>query len=145
METEKITSVLHSVFGGADKRDWEQVEKAFAPQVIYDYTSMAGGQPLVLQPQEIIRMWKQLLPGFDKTAHHIADFDITIQGDTATARFTGHASHLIADAEWIVEGNYEVALEKNAAIWQITAFKFNLQNQGGDLQLPQKAMARVAG
>ncbi|RBL90412.1 nuclear transport factor 2 family protein [Chitinophaga flava] len=145
METEKIALVLHSVFGGADSRDWEQVQRAFAAEVVYDYTSMAGGQPLVLPPQEIIHMWKQLLPGFDKTAHHIADFDIAIQGDTATARFTGHASHLIADAEWIVEGNYEVALKKNTAVWQITAFKFILRNQGGDLQLPQKAMARVAG
>ncbi|MBC9909773.1 nuclear transport factor 2 family protein [Chitinophaga varians] len=144
METSDILSVIQAVFKGADARDWPLAEQSFAPEVLYDYTSMAGGQPLTLTPAAIIGMWKQFLPGFDKTEHLISDFKITEESNTAAVQFTGHATHVIDKAVWIVEGTYETKLTRLADHWRLTFFKFNLQNQEGDLQLPALAQERAS-
>lgn len=144
METSNILPVIQAVFKGADARDWASVEQSFAPEVMYDYTSMAGGQPLTLTPAAITGMWKQFLPGFDKTEHRISDFMITDEGDTVAVQFNGHATHVIDQAVWIVEGTYETRLSQITDRWQLTFFKFNLQRQKGDLQLPALAQQRAA-
>lgn len=144
METANILPVIQAVFRGADERDWATVEQSFAPQVVYDYTSMVGGQPLTLTPSAITDMWKQFLPGFDKTEHRISDFIFTNEGDAVTVHFSGHATHVIDNAVWTVEGNYETRLSRNRDKWQLTFFKFNLQRQEGDLQLPAQAQQRAA-
>lgn len=145
METSNILPVVQAVFKGADARDWSLVEQSFAPEVRYDYTSMAGGEPLTLTPAAIIGMWKQFLPGFDKTEHRISDFKVTEEGNTAAVQFKGHATHVIDQAVWIVEGTYETKLTRQADRWQLTFFKFNLQKMEGDLQLPALAQQRASG
>nr|WP_295871950.1 nuclear transport factor 2 family protein [uncultured Chitinophaga sp.] len=144
METANILPVIQAVFKGADARDWHTVEQSFAPEVVYDYTSMAGGQPLTLTPSAITDMWKQFLPGFDKTEHRISDFIFTQEDNTVVVQFSGHATHVIDTATWTVEGNYETRLSRNGDKWQLTFFKFNLQRQEGDLQLPAQAQQRAA-
>ncbi|SKA44682.1 SnoaL-like domain-containing protein [Chitinophaga eiseniae] len=143
MDTANILPVIQAVFKGADALDWHTVEQSFAPEVVYDYTSMAGGQPLTLTPSAITGMWKQFLPGFDKTAHRISDFIFTREGDTVVVHFSGHATHTIGTATWIVEGNYETRLSHHHDKWQLIFFKFNLQRQEGDLQLPAQAQQRA--
>ena len=138
---ENILSVLESVFKGADARNWSQCESAFAPEVLYDYTSIAGGSPLTLTPKGIIDLWKSFLPGFDRTRHIVFDF-VIIESD---ARFSGQASHFIGDRVWSVTGKYEASLIKNNDGWHITRFKFMLQEQSGDLGLAAEAMERVKG
>lgn len=144
METSNILPVIQAVFKGADARDWALAERSFAPEVLYDYTSMAGGQPLTLTAAAIIGMWKQFLPGFDKTEHRISDFKIAAEGDAVAVQFNGHATHVIDQAVWTVEGTYETRLVQTADRWQLTFFKFNLQRQEGDLQLPALAQQRAA-
>ena len=138
---ENILSVLESVFQNADARNWDEAEKAFAPEVLYDYTSMAGGSPLTLTPKGITDLWKGFLPGFDRTHHIVFDFEI---GENE-ARFSGQASHFIGERVWSVVGKYEASLIKIDDRWRITRFKFILQEQSGDLQLAGEAMARVKG
>lgn len=77
MEKFDIMETINSLFVGADERDWEMVEKAFAGSVMLDYTSMAGGEPAVMSAKQIIEAWKGLLPGFDKTHHQTGNFIIS--------------------------------------------------------------------
>jgi hypothetical protein len=50
MEQQQIITTITSIFEGSDSQDWKRVEKAFAPQVTLDYTSMTGGKPATLAP-----------------------------------------------------------------------------------------------
>lgn len=144
LEEQKIIETVGDIFTGADERDWERVERAFVDEVLLDYTSMVGGEPAVLKARQIVENWKNLLPGFEKTHHQLSDFQIQIEGETADARFKGHAEHLIGDEIWIVDGGYETELVNKNGVWLISKHKLNLTKQDGNLELPKLAGERIA-
>lgn len=134
---------IHTLFQQTDARNWKAVEQTFAPQVTLDYTSMAGGEPAQVTPQEITDSWKSLLPGFESTEHKIQIIDSTYNGGRATAKVKGIASHYLSNEEgedaWIVEGTYDFELEQVEGLWKIRLMRFNLQKQSGNNQLPALA------
>ena len=144
MENENIVSVVTAVFNGADEKNWAKIENAFAPEVLLDYTSMSGGEPVKLSPQQITGAWKQLFPGMDRTHHAISNFNIAVQDGEASVYAEGIANHFMDGKVWTVEGTYEVKLVRSGAGWAITAFKFNLEKQSGDTQMPGRARQRAA-
>jgi SnoaL-like domain len=131
-----IIETISAIFNGADERNWAKIENSFADQVLLDYTSMAGGEPTVVTPQQITTAWKGLLPGFDRTLHKIGNFQI----NQNTVHFTGNAEHFIGSEKWIVEGTYDISFEKIGDNIKVTAFKFNFEKQSGNTNLPAKAM-----
>lgn len=146
-ETEQIISVIKSLFGSTDEREWQKVEKCFADNVLLDYTSMAGGQPATLSPGKITEAWKTILPGFDSTKHHISDFDVKQHGDEATATNSGHAVHYLTvngkQESWIVDGHYTFGLKKINNEWKVSAMKFTKVDVSGNMKLPELAMEIV--
>ncbi len=143
-EIEKIIEVVSSVFAGADERDWKKVTQAMAPEVLLDYTSMAGGSPAVLTSQQIADSWAAFLPGFDKTHHQLSDFKVSLHPDCALATYFGKADHYIDEKFWTVEGTYETELKQQGEQWYVTKHKFNLTSQSGNTSLPAEATARMA-
>lgn len=51
----------------ADRREWQQLRALFADKVLLDYTSLAGGEPVQLSPQEIVDAWTGTLGGYSGT------------------------------------------------------------------------------
>jgi len=74
MDTQQIIAIVNDLFISVDNRDWEKVKFIFADTVLLDYTSMAGGEPANLSSIQIIDSWKGILPGFDKTHHHLGNY-----------------------------------------------------------------------
>ena len=52
-QKQAIQEVVTAIFVSSDERNWAAVENAFAPKVLLDYTSMAGGDPATLTPRQI--------------------------------------------------------------------------------------------
>ena len=144
MTTEaNIIETITNLFKGADERNWEMVKNAMANTVLLDYSSMGGGPAANTSAEGIIDSWKGLLPGFDKTHHHVFDFDVATAGDNAQAHFSGKADHFLNDHTWTVAGTYDAELANINGKWKVTEFSFNMHEQSGDTSLPSKAMEVV--
>jgi hypothetical protein len=139
----KIIETITNLFSGADERNWEKVRNTMADNVLLDYASMGGGPAANIAAEDVITAWKALLPGFDKTHHHISDLHITVDGGIVQAHFSGKADHFLNGSSWTVAGTYDAELEHINDSWKVTKFKFNLREQSGDLALPSKAMEVV--
>jgi hypothetical protein len=135
MEKEKIIQTITNIFSGSDERNWQKVEASMAEQVLLDYTSMAGGNPVSLSPRQITDSWKTILPGFGSTHHQIGNFTMDVQASKATAHFHGLALHYLpnesGDDYWVVIGTYEYALSKNGeGNWRADKINLTCKNKG---------------
>ena len=138
-ERQKIIEVINGLFIGTDQRDWVWVKKCFAPQVHFDMTSVAGGEPTSLTPREIADGWKRALKPLKAIHHQTGNFVIRVTGDEATAFCYGIAMHYLPnqtdqDTRTFV-GSYDFHLNKKGDRWQIDLFKFNLKFIDGNRDL----------
>ena len=150
---EEITKICYAIFIGTDERDWNRVERAFAPAVLLDYSSMSGQPAATQTPQQIITPWKGLLPGFDHTHHQIGNVVVTSRlgrsGPVDATLFCyGTATHHIANAPggaiWTVVGTYDFHLARTGnGSWQVDKMTFHLKYQDGNLSLPKLAAERM--
>jgi len=140
MDKQTIIQTITTIFSGSDQRQWQHVAGSFANEVILDYTSMAGGTPATVSPQQIITAWQAVLPGFQSTHHQVGNFTVTVTGNKAIATHHGLALHWLPNESgnnvWVVVGTYDYTLIKKDDTWKVTGMKFNLQKQEGNLQLP---------
>lgn len=148
MGKQKIINTVTAIFNGSDERNWSKVENSFAGEVTLDYTSMAGGTPSKMSPQQITTAWKTILPGFQSTHHQIGNFIVNMDGRAATVHHRGLALHYLPNTSgnnvWVVVGTYDFTLTKDDADnWKVTGMKFNLQEQEGNLDLPKFAQQNV--
>ncbi|MEO1050725.1 MAG: nuclear transport factor 2 family protein [Bacteroidota bacterium] len=147
IDKQHIKEVVTNIFVGTDSQHWEQVEGAFASEVLLDYTSMAGGAPAKLAPQQITESWKTILPGFDHTHHAITNFSIEVNDDEARVFHYGNAEHYLTQSEggnlWTVVGTYEHHLIKENDVWKVDQMKFNLKYTTGNMDLPRYAQEKV--
>jgi hypothetical protein len=148
-ELAAIAQAVTAIFVGTDEHDWPRVQAALAPLVLLDYTSMTGGQPTTLTPEQILTAWQSLLPGFEHTHHQLGNFDVQLVSESeATAFCYGTATHYLSQptggSVWTVVGTYELHLVREGASWRTDQLKFNLKFQDGNLELPKRAAERVA-
>lgn len=135
MATTATQSIL-DIFEGADERNWQKAHNAMASKVLLDYTSMTGGEPALLTPQEITTAWANFLPGFDKTHHQLSNF----QQQANTITFDGKADHYLNDSVWTVVGDYYAEVSEEG---KVSLLKFNFKEQSGDTGLPTQATANI--
>ncbi|MDJ1499712.1 nuclear transport factor 2 family protein [Xanthocytophaga agilis] len=143
----EVVNVVQNIFIGADERDWQMVHASFAPRVLLDYTSMTGGKPTELVPEQIIDAWKALLPGFQATQHQLGNFKTVVQENKADVFCYGTATHYLPNPSnqnvWTVVGTYLFQLIKKDNEWKVSRMKFNFKYQDGNLELPKLATEKV--
>lgn len=67
-----------------DTKDWELLDTVFTPDAFVDYSSNPGG---VKGPYPEVRAWlARMLSPFPVTQHLMTNVDVTLAGDSATAR-----------------------------------------------------------
>lgn len=148
MDTEHIIQTIQQIFINCDGHRWEAVENSFAEQVTIDYSSLDGAPASVLALQEITGQWQLFLPGFYATHHQVGDFSVTTSGNTATAHARGTARHYLPRTpggdRWIVKGSYTFELSKTeSGDWKVSRMAFHVEEQSGNLKLPQLASERA--
>ncbi len=139
LEQQHIIDVVNQLFIQTDNRNWEDVEKCFAENVLFDMTSLAGGEPANLTPKQISAAWDSGLKGLEAIHHQTGNYVVSIKGNGADVFCNGVASHYKQNASGIntrtFVGSYNFNLTKNNSKWKIDAFKFNLKYMDGNSDL----------
>ncbi|HEY0945791.1 MAG TPA: nuclear transport factor 2 family protein [Opitutaceae bacterium] len=141
-----VATMLHAI----DVLDWTIVRESFTTQVDVDYTSLFGGSPSTTQAEDLIKTWRELLPGFDATQHLIGPVVVTRDRATdnrVTAETHVRGYHRITAADggetWMVAGHYTMGLAHEAGQWRICSIKLSAFYQEGNLDLPKIAAQRA--
>ncbi len=148
LDTAEVIRVVNRVALTADARDWAGCRACFADRVRVDYTSLAGGEPEMLDADALMARWRGVLPGFDATHHQIGSHDVSVTGDRATCVSAFRSQHRIgalADGEtWDLDGRYHHELARTAEGWRITSMTMTAVFMRGDPSLIQRAAARAS-
>lgn len=148
MNKEIIIETINRFFISVDEGNWEEVARIFNDDVMLDYSSMTGADPTVVSSQQIIREWKNLLPGFNKTHHQLGNYLITKNVENnILVHCYGTASHYLQHESgnnvWTVVGTYDLKLKESKGIYRISGFRFNMKFMDGNKDLPGLARLRV--
>jgi hypothetical protein len=102
-------------------------------------TSMVGGDPETLTPQEIVTSWDKGLKPLKAIHHQTGNYIVSINQNEADVFCYGIASHYLPNQSnqntRTFVGSYDFHLIKNDERWQIDKFKFNLKYIDGNLNL----------
>jgi hypothetical protein len=139
IEKDKIITVVNKLFINTDNRDWKKVKACFAPEVLFDMTSMAGGKPTTLSPQDIVDAWDEGLKALKAIHHQVGNYLVTVNGNEADVFCYGIASHYLPNKTKqntrTFVGSYDFGLVKDSGSWKINHFKFNLKYMTGNPEL----------
>lgn len=134
-----VMDVTNDLFIGTDNRDWNKVQTCFADTVLFDMTSLAGGEPTRLTPQQITAAWDGGLKELKAIHHQVGNYKISVNGDEADVFCYGIASHYFPNATnqntRTFVGSYDFHLRKTGEAWRIDQFKFNLKYMDGNMNL----------
>lgn len=139
----RVISVISSIPLAVDLAAYDLAERAFAPQIIVDYTSLWGGAPQHMTPGELMTAWRGIVPGFDATRHEIADVKVKIDGNRAEASAFVDGRHFLGNRVWRPVGTYDWQLEKIDGAWKVTKMTFTLTQEIGNRALASEAMERA--
>jgi SnoaL-like domain len=140
LEVSKVISVVSSIPLAIDLAAYDLAEKAFAPKVTIDYTSLWGGQPNTMTPSEVIAAWRNIVPGFDATWHELSNVKASVIGSKATATAFVDGRHWLGGQLWRPIGNYNWDLEEINGKWKVTRMQFSLTQEIGNRVVATKAM-----
>lgn len=140
VERQEVEDVVVRVFVATDRRDWAGVEACLADEVTLDMTSMTGGEPLRLTPAEVAAGWRDGLAPIDFVHHQVGNFQIAVDGDSATASCYGIAFHhrekiSTPSKTRTFVGSYDLHLSRTDAGWRIDLFRFDLKFIDGNREL----------
>ncbi|MEM7029518.1 MAG: nuclear transport factor 2 family protein [Chloroflexota bacterium] len=147
IEKDVIVETVNQLFISTDNRDWDTVKSIFAAKVLFDMTSLVGGDPVTLTSQEIVDAWDVGLAPIEAIHHQVSNFivDINTNQDEAEVFNYGFAVHYLPNSTGentrTFVGSYTFHFTKIEADWRIDAFKFDAKYVDGNLDLEADAMA----
>jgi hypothetical protein len=79
----EIQQLLVAYSTAIDQRRFDDLDRVFTPDAYIDYTAMGG----IEGAYPDVKAWlKEVLPNFPAYMHMLGNFDIRLDGDTATSR-----------------------------------------------------------
>jgi SnoaL-like protein len=140
-DKDRIIDTATRLFISTDNRDWSGVKTLFAPSVLFDMTSLAGGQPVTTMPQEIVDGWDKGLKFLKGIHHQAGNFLVDVGSEEASVFCYGIAWHYLPNRTnnntRTFFGSYDIHLAKLGGEWKIDRFKFNLKFMDGNPELEQ--------
>ncbi len=144
LEKDQVIGTVNRLFIYTDNRDWQKVKALFAPRVLFDMTSMTGGEPKTVSPQEIVDGWDEGLRKLKAIHHQSGNFLADISGDEATVFCYAVAWHYLPNRTGrntrTFAGSYDIHLVKQDGEWKIDWFKYNLKFIDGNADLEKSEM-----
>jgi hypothetical protein len=135
-----IVETIVRLFVGTDSRDWKAVADCFASSVLFDMTSLAGGEPATVTPAQITAGWQTGLAPIEAIHHQAGNFLVDLSGDEATASCYATATHYRRVASGrnarTFVGSYDFYLKRDPSRrWRIDLFRFKLKFIDGNQSL----------
>jgi hypothetical protein len=138
-EKEKIIRTINLLFILTDDRDWPGVKKCFADEVLFDMTSVVGGDPIMLTPDDIVSSWDEGLSHLEAIHHQAGNYLVDVAGGEANVFCYGLASHYLPNDTGLntrtFVGSYDFHLARIDGVWRIDQFRFNLKYIDGNPDL----------
>ena len=125
-----VIQTVSNTMNCIDRLDWEGYKNNFVKDtVIFDYTSLNGGDPYKGSVDDFINLVIQTLPGYDATCHQTTNHEVNIENDKAHFYSKVIATHYITntmqdDNYWQAIGFYDIFLRKEELKWNIYLLKF---------------------
>jgi len=141
--TAEIITLVSSIPLAVDRAAYDLAERAFASEIIIDYTSLWGGDPNTMTPAELMTAWQGIVPGFDATWHELGPVTVSRDGNSATATAFVDGRHWIGDDLWRPVGHYVWDVEEIDGEWKVTRMVFDMTEEVGDRSLVADAMDRA--
>jgi hypothetical protein len=139
IERNKIIDRANKLFIATDNRDWVAVNECFTDSVLFDMTSLAGGEPLRVSSQNIIDAWDAGLKALKAVHHQSGNFVVEINGNEADMFCYGIAAHYLPNKTnrnvRTFVGSYNMHLIQQSTDWKIDRFKYNLKYIDGNPDL----------
>jgi len=136
-----VVDVVTSLFIETDSRNWQGVRDCFADRVRFDMTSLAGGEPATMAPEEIAAAWEAGLAPIQAVHHQVGNFRVSVAKDEATVFCYGVAYHYrpvkSGNSVRRFVGSYDFGLRRVDETWKIHSFRFNAKFVDGNLALEQ--------
>ncbi|HLL46659.1 MAG TPA: nuclear transport factor 2 family protein [Longimicrobiaceae bacterium] len=145
IDKDRIAEVVHRLFIATDTRDWEGVRACFADEVLFDMTSVAGGEPARATPRQITDGWEEGLRQVQAIHHQAGNLLVSPRGGEADAFCYGTATHYLPTPSGrdtrVFVGSYDFHLVRRDGRWQIDRFRFDLKFLDGNPNLEAEAAA----
>jgi hypothetical protein len=136
---DRVIETVNRLFINTDNRDWPKVRALFASRVLFDMTSLAGGRPVTIMPQEIVDGWDKGLKALKAIHHQAGNYLVDIKDNEAAVFCYGVAWHYLPNKTnrntRTFVGSYDIHLVKQDEEWKIDRFKFNLKFIDGNPDL----------
>ena len=137
---QEAEDVVVKMFVATDERDWPTLESCFTDPFVLDMTSMTGGAPASMTPQQVAAAWAEGFKPLSHVHHQVGNFQTVVNGSTAEVRCYGialhHRSNITAEAKSRrFVGSYLLNLSATEAGWRINKLTFKLKFIDGNLAL----------
>ena len=140
-DRQAVIDLVTTLFIETDERNWDVVRSCFADSVLFDMTSLVGGEPVTMAPVDIVGAWDAGLASIKAVHHQIGNFRVVVTGDEASAFCYGTAYHYrpvrSGDSVRRFVGSYDFHLQREGRAWKIDHFRFNAKFVDGNLTLEQ--------
>ena len=139
-DSDQVKQTIVDLINAVDSKQWQQAQNEMTPNVLTDYSSLFGQPRSEVTRAELVGGWQNLLQ--NASTHHIlSNFDISIEGNNATAYSHVYASHVANGIDyWDVYGRYEHKLIKQQNDWRISSMTLLTHGQKGNLNFVQQAL-----
>jgi hypothetical protein len=136
----EVEDQVVKMFVATDERDWQALEACFMDPFVLDMTSMVGGSPVSMTPQQVASAWAEGFKPLTHVHHQIGNLRTQVGDGAATVRCYGVALHHRSNVASAASsrrfvGSYEIDLKAAAGGWRISRLQFNLKFIDGNLQL----------
>jgi hypothetical protein len=124
----EVQDTVNELFLATDLKDWDRVRAIFADRVLFDMTSLVGGEAVEMSPEAIAEAWAEGLDPVEAVHHQTGNYAIEVDGDAATLRCYGTATHFRPDQEKRLTyfvGSYDFHLVRVDGSWKIDRFRFD--------------------
>ena len=139
IDKENVIQKVTELFVFTDQRDWSKVRECFTENVHFDMTSMAGGDPVNLTPEQITQAWDEGLKPLQAIHHQVGNFMVNLDKNEAEVFCYGIALHYLENPSGkntrTFVGSYDFHLMRQQDDWKINKFKFNLKYIDGNADL----------
>jgi hypothetical protein len=139
VEKEQVLDVVNKMFISTDRKDWPAVMGCFSDEVLFDMTSVTGGEPQNLTSRQIVDGWASGLKDLKAIHHQVGNYLVTVRGDESDVFCYGIALHYRPNRSGEntkrFVGSYDFHLKKQKNSWHIDRFRFNLKFIDGNVNL----------
>jgi hypothetical protein len=134
-----VEDAVVQMFVATDERDWPTLENCFSNPFTLDMTSMVGGAPTEMTPNQVAKAWAAGFEPLDHVHHQIGNLRTEVSGNQAFVKCHGVAMHhrnrAIGLKSRIFVGTYELQLRSFSDRWRICRLVFKLKFIDGNLEL----------